>query len=839
MDIDICYLILKSNILIIYYYLLRSVSLSLLTNVCCTYVTRYESKLVEEIINDVLEKFSYMPKNDDSYDRNLIGIESRVEKVEWLINDKQVMGIWGMGGIGKTTIAQEVFRRNKNKFDGHCFVENVRETMTKQSSKSVRDKIICQLLRDKNLHIDTSDLDVFTRRRLQSIKIFIVFDDVDDFNHLKNLAGERDLYCEGSRIIVTSRYRQVLEYVCSKDGIYEVENLIHSQGLELFSLHAFKQNLPKEGYMELSEKATTYAGFNPLALKVLGSHLFNMGIEEWKSELKKLKGESLEKIQYVLKTSNDELGKIEKKIFLDVACFFKGQNKDEVERTLEVFGFYPKSGIPRLINKSLITVSSLNEIHMHDLLEQMGKDIVIKECKQPGGCSRLWNYEDISHVLTTEMGTENVEGILLYTPWSCSLKLSATAFMKMCNLRFVKVTRDPRNIIEFCPSQVHLPHNFEFCPQMLRYLHWDYYPLESLPLNFWPNNLVELYMRHSKLIQLWNGGDKVQFIRTLGNLKLMDLSYSYNLIGIPDLSSIAPNLEFLYLKGCSSLVEIPSLQNLKIPRNIKFYTGIERLPSSIKHLSQLFKLSLNRCDKLVTLPSSIGNLKRLEGLHLGQCSRLVTIPSSIGELKCLEKLFLSYCSNLASLPDSIKQLSKLKQLVLSRCVSLKSLPELPSCLKYLIASDCPSLESASISFHFLEHEDENEEADKSEDENEEAYKSEFEDCAFLNFSDCVKLNKKVMEDVFEAHLLGQKVRLYMEGREVPERMRYKNKGPLLSFKLDLRHLIAFSFCVALYSTKKICCYPGRIECRVDFIYESGNRQGRNKFILFMNSDWLL
>ncbi|XP_057990285.1 disease resistance protein RPV1-like [Hevea brasiliensis] len=187
-----------------------------------------------------------MPKNDDSYDRNLIGIESRVEKVEWLINDKQVMGIWGMGGT-------------------------------------------------------------------------------DDFNHLKNLAGECDLYCEGSRIIVTSRYRQVLEYVCSKDGIYEVENLIHSQGLELFSLHAFKQNLPKEGYMELSEKATTYAGFNPLALKVLGSHLLNMGIEEWKSELKKLKGESLEKIQDVLKTSNDELGKIEKKIFLDVACFFKGQ----------------------------------------------------------------------------------------------------------------------------------------------------------------------------------------------------------------------------------------------------------------------------------------------------------------------------------------------------------------------------------------------------------------------------------------------------------------------------------------------------------------------------------
>ncbi|XP_057990269.1 disease resistance protein RPV1-like [Hevea brasiliensis] len=550
----------------------------------------FESKLVEEIVNNVLKKLSYMPKNDDCYDHNFIGIESRVEKMEQLSKDKQVVGIWGMGGI-------------------------------------------------------------------------------DDFNHLKNLAGERDLYCEGSRIIVTSRDRQ--------------------------------QNLSKEGYMELSKKATSYAGGNPLALKVLGSHLFDMTIEEWKSELEKLKGE----------------------------------NKYRVERTLEAFGFYPKSGIPRLIKKSLISISSVNQIHMHDLLEQMGKDIVNEECKQPGGRNRLWNYKDISHLLTIETGTENVEGILLYTPQSCNLKLSATAFMKMCNLRFVKVTNSGGL------GQVLLPNNFEFCAQTLRYLCWDHYPLESLPLNFWPNNLVELHMRGSRLIQLWNGGDK-----PLGNLKLMDLSCSDDLIRIPGLSSIAPNLEFLYLEGCESLVEIPSLQNLgklteldlcechkvkdcpEIPCNIKFlnldYTGIEQLPSSIRHLSQLAILSLQWCKALESLPSGI-----------------------------------------ASLPESIKQLSKLKELGLSGCESLISLPELPSCLELLFASDCHSLESASISFHSLEYEDENEEADKIEDESKDEYeeadeneggKSEdeyfFEDCKFLNFSEGVNLNKKVMEDVFEAHL---------------------------------------------------------------------------------------
>ncbi|KAF2320053.1 hypothetical protein GH714_022632 [Hevea brasiliensis] len=254
----------------------------------------------------------------------------------------------------------------------------------------------------------------------------------------------------------------------------------------------------------------------------------------------------------------------------------------------------------------------------------------------------------------------------------------------------------------------------------------------------------------------------------------MDLSDSGNLIRIPNLSSIAPNLTELNLSGCYKVKDCP-----EIPCNIRILkldgTGIEQLPSSIKHLSQL------------------------------------------------EKLFLPNCSNLASLPESIKQLSNLKLLNLEGCERLKSLPGLPSCLELLDATNCLSLESASISFNFLEH----------DDENEETHKSESEDCKFLDFSNCVKLNKKVMEDVFEAHLLGQKVTLLMAGGEVPEWMRYKNKGSSLSFKLDLRHLIAFSFCFVLRPRGGF--YFPRF--KVDFICESGNRRERHAFNLFSDK-WI-
>ncbi|XP_057989241.1 disease resistance protein RPV1 [Hevea brasiliensis] len=776
---------------------------------------KYESTLIEEIVNDVLKKIIHMSSSDNSYDRSLVGIELRVKKVEQLLNDKTIVGIWGMGGIGKTTIAQEVFRRNRSKFDAHCFVENVRETMIKQSPNDVRDKIIRQLLREKKLLEDTLFWGPFIRRMLKSKKIFIVFDDVDDANHLKNLVGECDLCGVENRIIVTSRDQQVLKNFGPKESICEVEKLTYPEDLELFSLHAFKQNHPKEGYIELSKKAITYAGGNPLALKVLGSHLFDMGIEEWQSELEKLKGQSLKKIQDVLKISYDGLEKNEKEIFLHIACFFKWHNKDEVEGILEACGLFPKSAITRLINKSLINISC-NVVDMHDLIEKMGKDIVSEECKQLGRRSRLWNYKDVHHVLTTNTGTENVESILLDMRGTDSLELSSTALMmKMCNLRFFKV-------ISNYNGRVLLPHYFEFPSQELRCLYWHYYPLTSLPSNFCPKNLVVLDLQRSNLIELWNGD------QPLGNLKIIRLSDSKDLIRIPDLSSTAPNLELLDLSECESLVEIPSsFQNLskltelnlfrcynvrycpEIPCNIGTVllseSGIEHLPSSIEHLTQLFRLSLH------------------------QCTRLVSIPNSIGELKCLKEFALNGCSNLTSLPESMKQLSKLKWLDLRGCKRLKCLPELPSCLEVLDASECTSLESASTSFLFIEHEDENEEADESEDED------HFKDCKRLFFGKCVNLDKKVMEDVFEAHMLHQEVSLYMAGGEVPERMRYKNRrGSWLSFRLDLRHLIAFSFC-AVISTSNYFDLWTPMKCRVDFIDESGHTRSQN-FIFYKSKD---
>ncbi|KDP42291.1 hypothetical protein JCGZ_01615 [Jatropha curcas] len=237
--------------------------------------------------------------------------------------------------------------------------------------------------------------------KLQRKKVLIVFDDVDDSHDLDLLAGNCSLYRKGSRIIITSTDRQVLRNVCHEEHIYRVEGLIDEEARQLLSLHAFHQNEAKEGYVELSEQVISYAQGNPLALKVLGSSLYGKEKEYWESQLLKLKSIPNKRIQDVLKISYDGLDRNEQSLFLDIACLFgEGYpDGDELEKIIECFGFLAKCGIWSLDDKSLITISG-RQVKMHNLLKQMGKEIVNRGCKQAGKNNgkfwflcELWNKE--------------------------------------------------------------------------------------------------------------------------------------------------------------------------------------------------------------------------------------------------------------------------------------------------------------------------------------------------------------------------------------------------------------------------------------------------------------
>ncbi|XP_027346627.1 TMV resistance protein N-like [Abrus precatorius] len=511
---------------------------------------RTESQFIKEIVGDVLQKLT--PKYPNQL-KGLVGIENHYIEIESLLkmgsSEVRILGIWGMGGIGKTTLATALYDKFSNEFEGGCFLADVREELDKFGFKALYNKLYSELLENDNYCFDIPFLvPHFVKSRLGRKKVLIVLDDVATSEQLENLI-DCDSLGPGSRVIVTTRNKQIFTHL---DGIFEVKQLSFHHSLRLFCFNAFREKHPKLGYEDLSRKAIVYCKGVPLALKVLGASLRSRSKEAWESELRKLQKIPNMEIHKVLKLSYDSLDRCEKDIFLDIACFFKGEKRGWVTSLLEACDFAAASGIETLLDRALISVSSFVEIEMHDLIQQMGWEIVDQESiKDPGRRSRLWRAEEVCNVLKYNKGTDVVEGITLdLRKLDGDIYLSSDSFAKMTNMRLLQICNHSYNQKRY---HVFLPNGLESLSDKLRYLRWDDFCLESLPPNFCAENLVEFDMVRSKLKRLWDG------VQNLVNLKRIILSGSRDLIEIPDLSK-ADNLELVYLMNCESLRELhPSL----------------------------------------------------------------------------------------------------------------------------------------------------------------------------------------------------------------------------------------------------------------------------------------
>ena len=357
-------------------------------------------------IHEIVEWISLNLKYDafSIITKDLVGIYSRLVELESCLalgsKDVRFIGIWAMGGVGKTTLARVVYHMVSKEFEARGFIGDVREKFEKYGLVPLQQKIIDEVLKEKNLKIEEEyDGVLKIKNRLCRKRILLVLDDVDKMKQIKMLAREHDWFGSGSRIIITTRDAHLLE-AHQVDEIYEVKGLNDENALQIFSSKAFKEKHVLDDYRELSNQFLNYAAGLPLALEVLGSFLFGKSTVEWTIAFERLQEFPDEAILKVLEISFNGLQKPQKEIFLHIACFFNNQKKDYVLEILDILGLYPIIGLKELANKSLLKIMDNDKVWMHDLLEEMGRNIVRQEClDDPGRCSRLWDYEDIDKVL--------------------------------------------------------------------------------------------------------------------------------------------------------------------------------------------------------------------------------------------------------------------------------------------------------------------------------------------------------------------------------------------------------------------------------------------------------
>ncbi|CAN1228915.1 Disease resistance protein L6 [Linum grandiflorum] len=378
----------------------------------------WHGAIVREVFSNVR---SHVMKSYVLVTEQLVSIDPYVEKVTQLLNKcVQVVGIVGMGGLGKSTIAMAVRDKVRTKFD-HCFfLRNVRETLSEkgivalQRIRAIRDRVCKQ-------------------------RVLIVLDDIDERFEFEQILGKLEDFSSESRFIITTRNQRVLE--CFQHEYYEATVLSPEDSLQLFSRHAFGLDSPPEDRAVLSDGFITIAAGLPLALKVIGSTLNRKDERFWTAKLKQLKKIPHHEVQKKLMTSYVDLTHEEQQIFLDIASVFVGVSKEFPSYMWSDCDFYPEIGIDALILKSLIKVDDENKFWMHDSVRDLGRAIIREENRQhPLKCSRIWSDEDALQMLTNEEGTDRLEVLRVNLINAAAFVLTDRHFEKLSGLRYLEVS---------------------------------------------------------------------------------------------------------------------------------------------------------------------------------------------------------------------------------------------------------------------------------------------------------------------------------------------------------------------------------------------------------------
>ncbi|XP_062023862.1 putative disease resistance protein RGA3 [Rosa rugosa] len=490
-----------------------------------------------------------------------------------------VFPIVGMGGMGKTTLAQLVYND-----------ENVKSHFEKRSWVCVSDPFdevkIAKAIIGKDAP-NSTELDYCLQCMSESIKgkrFFLVLDDIWTPDHRKWEQLELPLMqncANGSRIVVTTRKQEVATMVGTSTHIIHVEELSEQYCLSLFNHHAYFGRGKDESnvFGDIGMKIVKKCKGLPLAAKTLGSLLRNKKTrKEW---------------QDVLDSKIWDIDEVEQQVFQPLLLSYYDL-ASEIRSCLLYCATFPKD----------------YRFDKHNLIELwMSQDYLNlrrnKEMKKVG-------HTVFDNLVLRSFFQDLEDDVIDKTTMHCKMHDIVHDFVQFLtkNECFMMEAKDDNDEIESVPAN----NIVEQVNDKLRH-----FTLMFAPYGPFPSSVSFDHCKNLRSLATFESKITVIDSNLVSQLKcLRTLNLSHN-----DLKEVPKEIG-----------ELIHLRYLDLTEN----RSLEELPNTLGNLCNLQTLRLLSCHKLRKLPETMGKLVSLKHLYIWDCSLLMHLPKGIGRLTSMQTL---------------------------------------------------------------------------------------------------------------------------------------------------------------------------------------------------------